>query len=217
VETTAQCRLKQYEHFEYSQEGYYLHGKLYKVGFFGRHNFANMKAAYEVCKEMGVSDDDFTTAMRSFETPDKRLNILYHSQNKIIIRDFAHAPSKVRSTVQAIIEQYGDKQIHVLLELHTYSSLNEAFLSEYEGVFQHLEQLVVCYNPKTLEIKKMDAISEEVIRQKFNNQHIRLKTTKAEISDWLAYTSKKQDVVILIMSSGHLGGVSLDDFVNNLS
>ena len=217
VNHSAQCKLIRYNHFTYNQDGYFLNDKIYEVNFFGKHNFSNMKAAYEVCKTLGISDQHFISAMKSFETPDKRLNVLYDSKNNLIIRDFAHAPSKVRATVQAVKEKYTDKNIHLILELHTYSSLNKSFLSEYNGVFNGLRDVTICYNPKTLEIKNMAPISEKTIQQKFDNQYIQLKTSREEISDWLKMSIEKENVILLIMSSGHLGGVSLEDFVNNLS
>ena len=68
-------------------------------------------------------------------------SVLYRSCQEIgiigvpLINDrlprFAHAPSKVRATIDAVKQQYPDRKLIAVLELHTHSSLNEQFMQEY--------------------------------------------------------------------------------------
>ena len=218
VESYATCKTICYDHFSYNKNGFELDNKSYPVQFFGKHNFSNMKAAFEVCKQLGVSNEEFAEAMPNFQTPDKRLNMLLETNSITVIRDFAHAPSKVKSTVSAVKEQYSEYNIRVLLELHTYSSLNIDFMQEYAGTFTGLQDVVVSYNPQTLVIKKMPAISEATIREKFDHDGIKLMTTKDDIENWLFDVNEPDEKkLILIMSSGHLGGISFSEIIDKLS
>jgi UDP-N-acetylmuramate: L-alanyl-gamma-D-glutamyl-meso-diaminopimelate ligase len=58
----------------------------------------------------------------SFKGASKRLEKIAESRTKVAYKDFAHSPSKVAATTQAVKEQYPDRLV-ACLELHTYSSL----------------------------------------------------------------------------------------------
>ncbi|RMG83047.1 MAG: hypothetical protein D6714_10410, partial [Bacteroidetes bacterium] len=102
---------------------------------FGQHNLSNLKAAHLVCLELGITDDQFFEAIQSFEGAAKRLDLFYEDKENdfSVYKDFAHAPSKVRATVSAVKEQYPNRQLTACLELHTYSSLNQDFLPQYQN------------------------------------------------------------------------------------
>ena len=91
----------------------------YPMQIFGDHNMANLKAASLVCRHLGIPEKDFLTAMSSFRGVGKRLELI--SEDPIVYLDYAHAPSKVRATVQAVRQAYAEKKILAVYELHTYS------------------------------------------------------------------------------------------------
>ena len=62
----------------------------------------------------------------------QRKTMVYNNKT-VIFKDFAHSPSKVKATTEAVKQQYKERQILACLELHTYSSLNAEFLKEYKG------------------------------------------------------------------------------------
>src|SRR6056297_1247372 len=103
------------------------------VKFFGTHNMENLEAARLVCNETGIHNDEFYDAIETFEGAAKRLERIEKNKHFSLYKDFAHAPSKVKATVQALKEQYHKNKLIAILELHTYSSLNKDFLSEYSG------------------------------------------------------------------------------------
>ena len=70
------------------------------------------------------------TSLRSFTGAAKRLEVLAKNDSTIVYRDFAHAPSKVKATIDAVKNQFPNRKFIAALELHTYSSLNEAFMKE---------------------------------------------------------------------------------------
>lgn len=61
----------------------------------------------------------------------------------MVFRDFAHAPSKVRATIDAVREHYPDRQLISVFELHTYSSLNQNFLPQYSKTMQNSDISIV--------------------------------------------------------------------------
>ena len=89
---------------------------------------------------MGIDEDDFYEAIVSFKGASKRLEKIAENSSTVIFKDFAHSPSKVLATTQAVKNQYNDRTLLACLELHTYSSLNAAFLAEYRSE-EHTSEL----------------------------------------------------------------------------
>ncbi|MBQ7985536.1 MAG: peptidoglycan synthetase, partial [Bacteroidales bacterium] len=113
---------------------YVLYGnKEYRMQIFGHHNLMNMNAAMLVCKQMGMTEDGFLTAMQSFEGANKRLEIVRQTPRSIMFKDFAQSPSKLKATVSAVKQQFKDRRLIAVMELHTYSSLTQEFLQQYKG------------------------------------------------------------------------------------
>ncbi len=203
---------------EYKTPEYFSKGKSYYVKtsngdipmkILGKHNMQNMEAARKVCQILGVQDDDFYQAMQSFEGADKRLEKIFDKDGKVIFKDFAHAPSKVIASVNAIRESYPNKKITAVLELHTYSSLNKNFLPKYKDALNTVDQAIVFYSPDAMKIKRMEAIPPELIIKAFNRDDLLVFTHPKELHKYL-YNHDFSDQVLLMMSSGNYGKLDLE-------
>jgi UDP-N-acetylmuramate: L-alanyl-gamma-D-glutamyl-meso-diaminopimelate ligase len=178
---------------------------------FGNHNLLNMHAAWLVCRQLNITAPVFTKAMASFTGAAKRLEVLALGNGTIVYRDFAHAPSKVRATMEAVKAQYPGKTLYAILELHTYSSLNEAFMKEFNGVMEPADEGVVFYSRHALELKRMPLLDKEVVRRGFGQQNLQVFNQKSELENWLAgrdYTNS----IVLLMSSGNYEGLDIEGF-----
>src|SRR5690606_40339611 len=96
----------------------------------------------------------FYEALATFKGAAKRLEKLGENDSTVIYRDFAHAPSKVKATTEALQKQFPNRTLVACLELHTFSSLNKAFLPQYAGALDAANVPVVYFNPKTVEHKR---------------------------------------------------------------
>ena len=176
------------------------------IPVFGKHNLQNMAGAWEICKRLDISKQSFVQAMRSFRGAGKRLEILFSDDQKIVFRDFAHAPSKVKATVEAVKEQYPDKKLYACLELHTFSSLNKNFLPQYSGAMDKADEAVVFFNPDVVRHKKLPEITNQDILKAFEREGLIVLSDVNGLQKWYDGLSKKEGVV-LMMSSGNLGGL----------
>jgi len=113
------------------------------IEVFGKHNLNNLAGAKWICQHMGIDEDDFYEAISTFKGASKRLEKIAESKNSVFYKDFAHSPSKVEATTQAVKEQYQNRTLVACLELHTYSSLNAEFLREYKGALDAADVAVV--------------------------------------------------------------------------
>jgi UDP-N-acetylmuramate: L-alanyl-gamma-D-glutamyl-meso-diaminopimelate ligase len=96
--------------------------------------------------------------------------------------------------------------------LHTYSSLNEQFLSEYRGAFDLADKAVVFYSRHALELKRMPLLPAEKVKEGFGKPGLVVLQEKEELQDWLMKQYYK-NVNLLLMSSGNFEGLDIRDFL----
>jgi UDP-N-acetylmuramate: L-alanyl-gamma-D-glutamyl-meso-diaminopimelate ligase len=189
--------------------------RMVKVGFFGAHNMQNLSAAREACLAAGLTEDQFYNAIGSFPGSAKRLQLLASGNGRIVYLDFAHAPSKVKATVEAVKEMYPSKSVVALLELHTYSSLNASFISQYRGTLDGADRAFVYFNPHALAMKKLPPLSTETVREAFGGNAVAVSDNSSELLG-MVKDVKGRDVVFLIMSSGDFNGTGMQLFAEEL-
>lgn len=180
------------------------------VEIFGRHNLNNLAGAKWICQHMGIDEDDFYEAIGSFSGASKRLEKIAENQTAVVFKDFAHSPSKVKATTQAVKEQYPDRELVACLELHTYSSLNSEFLKEYDGALDSADTAIVFYSPEALKIKRLEEISKEQITMAFNRKDLTVFTDPESFKAFL-FAQDFHKKTLLLMSSGNYGGLDFDE------
>jgi len=180
---------------------------------FGQHNLNNLAGAKWICQHMGIDESDFYEAITTFTGADKRLEKIAEHQSSVIFKDFAHAPSKVKATTTAVKHQYPQRRLLACLELHTYSSLNENFLSEYANSLASSDEAVVFYSPSALKMKQLNPISSEQIANAFQHKNLTIYTDPIEFQEFLK-TQNYSNTSLLLMSSGNYGGLNFDTLQN---
>ena len=183
---------------------------LMPLEIFGDHNLQNLAGAKWVCQHMGIDEDDFYEAIASFKGASKRLEKIAENSQTVIFKDFAHSPSKVKATTEAVKKQYAQRDVIACLELHTYSSLNAAFLAEYNGALDKADKAVVFYSPHAVKIKQLDSVSEEQISNAFQRDDLIIFTNPIEFKEFLFSQNLHQSAVVL-MSSGNYGGLDFEE------
>lgn len=182
---------------------------------FGDHNLQNLNGAYHVCKHLGISDELFYNSIATFSGASKRLEKLSETSGSVIYRDFAHAPSKLKATVSAMVEQYADRELVACMELHTFSSLNKEFLQEYAHTMDGPEMAIVYFNPEVIAHKKLAPISADDVRSAFKRKDLLVLNDSQQMLDMLRRTSWNNRN-LLLMSSGNFDGVDVVSLAREL-
>lgn len=180
------------------------------IEVFGRHNLSNLAGAKWICQNMGVDEDDFYEAIASFKGASKRLEIIAEGRTCVAYKDFAHSPSKVMATTNAVKEQYPDRKLIACLELHTYSSFNPEFLKEYKGALEAADVAAVFYLPESVRIKKLKEVTPEQISEAFVRDDLKIFTDSEDFKNFV-FGQKYDNSVLLLMSSGNYGGLDLEE------
>lgn len=183
---------------------------------FGNHNLLNLNAAYYVCKELGISAEKFVKAISSFSGAAKRLELMSSNDSINVYRDFAHAPSKVKATIDAVKLQYPDRKLIAVLELHTYSSLNEQFMLEYKGSMENADIAIVFYSKHALELKRMPDLESEKVSEGFEKSGLLVMNNKEELWEWLQL-EHFSNTNLLLMSSGNFDGLDMLTFAQKIT
>lgn len=175
-----------------------------KVSVFGRHNLLNMQAALGICRELGVSEEAFFRSIASFTGAARRLEKLLQQDGLVAYRDFAHAPSKLKATLDAVREAYPNHELVACFELHTYSSLSEAFLKEYAHSMDAADKAIVYFSHHALALKGLPGLSTAQVQQHFQRDDLHVAddtgTLTGQVQQALKHTGKP--VCLLLMSSG---------------
>ena len=182
--------------------------------FFGKHNLSNLSAAKQVCMRLRIQENDFYEAIKSFKGASHRLEIFAENKNRniTVIKDFAHSPSKVAASVNAVLEKYNKRKIIACVELHTFSSLQKDFLVEYKNSLDGTENPIIFIDPSITSTKANEKISKEELMSYFNKSDLILIENKDELATKIR-SEIEDNTCVLMMSSGSLGGLDLSSLV----
>ena len=186
-----------------------INNRLYRLKIFGDHNLQNISGALNICKALGVESEDFYNAITSFNGASNRLELVYKSSDTIIFKDFAHSPSKVKATTEAVHKQFPNRKLISFFELHTYSSLNPLFLEKYRDTLKHSDECYIYYSEKNMRIKRLEPIDSELIITSFNHSSLTVIDNYEKLNKKI-YDLDLSNSVLLMMSSGKFGGLDID-------
>ncbi|MCB0770096.1 MAG: peptidoglycan synthetase [Flavobacteriales bacterium] len=184
------------------------HGEV-PLRVFGSHNLQNMEGARHVCNLLGIGDLEFHRAIATFHGAAKRLERIGGNAQRAVFKDFAHSPSKLKATVQAVREQFPGRQLVACMELHTFSSLSEDFLDQYAGCMDAADRAVVFYDPHAVQLKRLPAIPPDRIRSAFGRQDVLVLNDPIAVIGAVR-DGREEESVLLMMSSGNFGGLDLE-------
>jgi len=175
---------------------------------FGKHNLQNLEGARRVCHLLGIGEKEFHAAISTFHGAAKRLEKLAEVPGRVVYKDFAHSPSKLKATLEAVREQFPDRRLVACMELHTYSSLNEGFIDQYAGTMDAADRAIVFYDPHAVELKRLPPIPVARVKRAFAREDLIVH------NDPIAVMGEVRkgiggDSVLLMMSSGNFGGLDL--------
>ncbi|MEI6060159.1 MAG: Mur ligase family protein [Bacteroidota bacterium] len=187
----------------------------FALKIFGRHNLMNLEGARLVCKQLNISNQKFYEAISSFKGASNRLELIAEKSGFNAYRDFAHAPSKLKATIQAVKEQFPGRRLVACFELHTYSSLNKDFLGEYAGSMEKADVAVVYFSPHALELKKLPMLNPTDIENAFRKPGMLVFADPETFRQYLL-SQNWEDANLLLMSSGNFDGLKLKEFAEGL-
>ncbi len=191
-----------------------IDGQKFPLSLVGLHNLWNLEGAKSVCKLFNIDSLSFIREIQTFKGAGKRLELMAEQGSTFVYRDFAHAPSKVKATIEGLKAQFPDKKLIACIELHTFSSLNQDFLPLYQGSTEKADACLIFVNPHALAMKGMPDIAPGTVKKAFGDPNLWVfKDEKALMDTMKSYDP--DDSVTVFMSSGNFNGYELEEWLAN--
>lgn len=182
----------------------------------GEHNVRNAAGAACVATLLGVPPREAWHALSDFRGAARRLEVFAGQAGKIMIRDFAHSPSKVAASTAAVSGQFGRAGLLACLELHTFSSLNPEFLPQYANSLDAAEEAIVFYDPEAVRAKKLPPLNARAVEQAFGRKDLAVFNDRESLRRFLLDRLPSVST-LLLMSSGTFGGLDLAELGSRFS
>lgn len=183
---------------------------------FGDHNLMNINAAKLICLELGIDHQQFDVAIASFTGAAKRLELLMSEGDTNVYKDFAHSPSKLQATVEAVKAQFPNRKLVACIELHTFSSLNKDFLVQYADTMSAADTAIVYIDEKTFIHKRLEPFSRSDVQTAFKCSDLLFFDNAEELKEYFHKVNFYR-TNLLLMSSGNYGGLDLVKLARELN
>lgn len=184
------------------------------LSVFGKHNMENIQAAKHICNELGMVDKDFWASISSFEGAGRRLELMIEDEHRTVYKDFAHSPSKLKATIDAVKEKYASRHVVACFELHTFSTLTADFLPQYRDTMHAADTAIIYIDKEVLEKKGNKVFTYDEIITNFNRKNIFFFTDIDLLNDKLNQLASLNPVY-LMMSSGTFSGIDFKNIGRN--
>jgi UDP-N-acetylmuramate: L-alanyl-gamma-D-glutamyl-meso-diaminopimelate ligase len=194
----------------HDQKAYIIHDKQETpLMVFGKHNIQNIDGAWKICRQLGVDETTFLDAISSFSGASKRLQLLKRNKDSSVYKDFAHSPSKLKASIEALKELYPERELIACLELHTFSSLNKAFLPQYRGCMDMADKPIVYFSHHALALKRLPELTADEVKKAFSDERLTIYNDSAKMqADLLNMDYRNKNLIL--MSSGNFDGLDIE-------
>jgi UDP-N-acetylmuramate--alanine ligase len=112
----------------------------FKINLPGRHNILNSLAVILTSLELGLSVEEIGRGLKSFLGAARRFEFLGLHNDAIVMDDYAHHPSEVKASLDAVRQKYPNKNIITIFHPHTFSR-TRALLEDFSKSFALSDEL----------------------------------------------------------------------------
>lgn len=174
----------------------------------GAFNVRNVLAVIAACESVKANRDGVREGLRTFASVKRRMEVRGEARGVVVIDDFAHHPTAVRETIDAIRQKYSGRRIVAVFEPRSYTAQRREFQNDYIKSFAGADEVVLAQLFHPERYTKETAIDPLEMVRAWEGQGKTaryLKDADAIVAD-LSPRLKPRDVV-LIMSNGGFGGI----------
>lgn len=180
----------------------------FELPMMGRHNALNAVAVTALAIKLGLGADEVRSALNGFCGVKRRQDIVGEQNGVVVIDDFAHHPTAIHLTIEAVKEAYPGRRVWAVFEPRSASSRRNVFQNSFPAGFRLADKAVIAGLFAPEKIKPEERLDPEKMVKDMRalgiDSHC-IQNTDA-IVEFIAANSRPLDVV-LIMSSGGFDGI----------
>ncbi|MFZ1321537.1 MAG: UDP-N-acetylmuramate--L-alanine ligase [Ignavibacteria bacterium] len=165
----------------------------------GQHNISNALAVIIAALELGAELHLVRRYLGEFTGTARRMQVLGEYNQAIIIDDYAHHPTEIVATLDAITQKYSGKKIRVVFHPHTFSR-TKALLSSFGKSFTKADEVIVLDIYGSAREEQGGVSGAEVAQEiKYNgHEHVQFIPTLQEVEVYLRSSAHKDEVIVLM-------------------
>jgi UDP-N-acetylmuramate: L-alanyl-gamma-D-glutamyl-meso-diaminopimelate ligase len=179
---------------------------------FGAHNVENVVGVLAALESLGVPVEEAIAALPMHRGVKRRQEVRGEAAGVTVIDDFAHHPTAVAATIEAIKQRHAGSRIVALLEPRTNTSRRAIFQDDYVEALLHADRAAIA-EVGSEPIYSITGEVTEILSSKAVAAALRQRGRDAEafegideMIDWVVAGRRPGDVV-LVMSNGAFGGI----------
>ena len=123
----------------------YINGEFYErfiINSYGKHSIMNTLAVIAVCHHKNIEPQYIKAALETHNGVKRRFSETKYKE-QIIIDDYAHHPTEIRATIEAVKEKYPTKKVIAIFQPHTHSRTSK-FLKEFATSLSLADSVYLC-------------------------------------------------------------------------
>lgn len=183
---------------------------LLEAAVIGRHNVKNALAVYAMGRVLGIERERLLEGFRTFKGVKRRQEIRGERRGVLLIDDFAHHPTAVRETIDAVRAAYGGRRLWAIFEPRSNTSKRNIFEKEFAAALALADRVLVAnvFQPEKIPAGERLSVDRLVLEANrlSGDQRALAVAGASEIAAHVAQNARSGDV-LLVMSNGGFDGV----------
>jgi UDP-N-acetylmuramate--alanine ligase len=179
----------------------------FKISLWGEHNIYNALAVIAAARALKVTIPDIKKHLAGFKGTERRAQILGKYKGALIIDDYAHHPTEIKTTLEGIRAHYNNKNLITVFHPHTYTR-TKALFKDFVKSLSAADELIVLDIYGSAREKQGGVSSAQLVREiiKYNKQNkiIQKVSNISTITQAIIYLKPKlkSQNVLLLMGAG---------------
>ncbi|MFL2697918.1 MAG: UDP-N-acetylmuramate--L-alanine ligase [Gammaproteobacteria bacterium] len=184
----------------------------FNLNMLGRHNALNAVAAIVVALDEGVEIEDIKNSLKQFSGIGRRMevmgNIKLNDKNTLLIDDYGHHPTEIKSTYLSIKESYPDSEVVMVFQPHRYTRTKELF-NEFLDVLSEVDKVLLLDIYSAGE-DPIDGISGEIFSKKLaeRTKKPKLLVKEEDLINSLNKEIQSENTILLMQGAGTISSLT---------
>ena len=108
----------------------------------GQHNIENALAVISAALQLNINEDLISNSISIFLGVEKRFDIVLNNEKNIVIDDYAHHPTEIKTVISTVKSLYPNRKITIVFRPNQYSR-TYYFLDEFAKVLDMADKVII--------------------------------------------------------------------------
>jgi UDP-N-acetylmuramate: L-alanyl-gamma-D-glutamyl-meso-diaminopimelate ligase len=139
------------------------------TSMYGSHNISNLLSAVVLGDYLEIPFNAISKAVEGFKGVKRRQEIIGETKGILVLDDFAHHPTAVRKTIEAVKEKYRDRRTVAVFEPRSNTSRRNVFQELYARSFDKADMVMIPEPPMMERVPEKERFSSKTLVKDLEN------------------------------------------------